>query len=137
MTRAAMEKRGIRLVSPPKKPPTSTGTDYFTVEDFTYDSQGDEFICPAGARLHYAGRVKDRPDQRRYQASKAAQTMGFNPIKASSLKARHVKALFGLLLPSWSGSPVPGRSPAAPPAQRAIGEKVVKFSQPMEKKIIP
>ena len=67
--RAALEERGVRLVSPPKKPLTHTGADYFTIEDFTYDNQRDEFICPAGATVHYTGRVKNRPDRRRYLAS--------------------------------------------------------------------
>jgi transposase len=67
--RAALEERGIRLVSPPKHPLTYTKTDYFTIEAFTYDHQQDVFVCPAGKTLHYAGRVKHRPDRRRYQAS--------------------------------------------------------------------
>jgi len=67
--RAALEERGIRLVSPPPKPVTHTGPDCFTTADFTYDSQRDVFVCPAGKTLHYAGREKHRPDRRRYQAS--------------------------------------------------------------------
>ena len=66
--RAALEERGVRLVSPPPKPITYTGRNYYTTEDFTYDEQRDVFICPAGATLRYVGPVKDRPGQRRYQA---------------------------------------------------------------------
>ena len=64
-----MESRGIRLVSPPPKVRTHTGDDYFTVEDFEYEEGTDEFVCPAGKRLHYVGYEKARPDRRRYQAS--------------------------------------------------------------------
>lgn len=68
--RAAMEDRNIRLVSPPPKAKTYTGDAFYTTEDFTYDEQQNVFTCPAGATLHYAGRVKSRPNKRRYQASK-------------------------------------------------------------------
>jgi len=64
--REAMEKRGIRLVSPPPKVMTSAGGNYFTTEDFEYDEKGDVFTCPAGSVLKYVGRVKERPNQRRY-----------------------------------------------------------------------
>jgi hypothetical protein len=67
--RAALEERGVRLVSPPKKPRTYTKTDYFTIESFTYDHRRDEFVCPGGRALRYAGGVKHRPDRRRYRAS--------------------------------------------------------------------
>jgi transposase len=66
---SAMESRGVRLVSPPGKLRTHTGDAYFTVEDFEYDEKADEFVCPAGNRLHYVGPVKGRPDRCRYQAS--------------------------------------------------------------------
>ena len=68
--KAALEKKGIRLVSPPPKAVTYTGNDHFTVEDFVYDESRDEFVCPAGATLVYAGGVKARPKQRRYRAGK-------------------------------------------------------------------
>ena len=64
--RKALEKRGIRLVSPPPKAITYTGDQYFTTEAFEYDEKGDIFICPAGAVLKYVGQVKGRPHQRRY-----------------------------------------------------------------------
>jgi transposase len=63
---AEMEKRGIRFVSPPPKARTYTGDRYFTTEDFDYDEKWDVFICPAGKTLKYMGRVKGRPNQRRY-----------------------------------------------------------------------
>jgi IS5 family transposase len=63
---AALEERQIRLVSPPPKGVTYTKDKYFTVEDFVYDEKRNIFICPAGKTLKYLGRVKDRPNQRRY-----------------------------------------------------------------------
>jgi transposase len=67
--RAAMDDRGIRLVSPPK-PLSSAGGGYFTVDDFHYDETRDEFICPAGTTLKYTGGDPRRPDRRFYRASK-------------------------------------------------------------------
>ena len=66
--RAAFEERGVRLVSPPRKPITYTGKEYFTTEDFEYDESEDEFICPAGHRLSFIGIDTERPDRRRYRA---------------------------------------------------------------------
>lgn len=66
--RAALETRGVRLVSPPPKPITHTGTAYFTTEDFAYDESRDEFTCPAGQTLRFVDVVKDHPQQRRYRA---------------------------------------------------------------------
>jgi len=68
--KAALDKKGIRLVSPPPKAVTYTGNDYFTVEDFVYDESRDEFVCPSGATLVYAGGVKARPGQRRYRVGR-------------------------------------------------------------------
>ncbi len=64
---AAMEDRGIRLVSPPQKPKTYTGDETFTTEDFVFDEAADEFICPAGHRLRYAGTEAKR-GRRKYRA---------------------------------------------------------------------
>jgi hypothetical protein len=66
--RAALEERGIRLVSPPAKPITYTGDEYFTVEAFEYDEAKDEFVCPAGERLQFIDNDPERPDRRRYRA---------------------------------------------------------------------
>lgn len=63
---AALEARGIRLVSPPPKAINQMGDSCFTVEDFVYDEKKDVFICPAGSTLKYIGDVKERPHQRRY-----------------------------------------------------------------------
>jgi transposase len=65
--RAAFEDRGIRFVSPPRKPVTYTRRDYFTVEDFKYDESKDEFECPAGKKLPFIGTDKKRPDRKRYR----------------------------------------------------------------------
>jgi hypothetical protein len=67
--RAALEARGVRLISPPPKSP---GGGFFTVDDFHYDEKHDVFICPAGATLKSLGRVKARPRQKRYIASQEA-----------------------------------------------------------------
>lgn len=65
-----MLDRGIRLVSPPHKVKKHISGSCFTVEDFVYDKKKDIFICPAGKTLKYFGRVKTRPKQCRYGASK-------------------------------------------------------------------
>lgn len=57
---ASLEDRGIRLVSPPKKPRTYTGDRYYTVEDFLYDEENDQFTCPGGKLLKYVGTEKQR-----------------------------------------------------------------------------
>jgi transposase len=67
---AALEDRGIRLVSPPPKPITYTKDRYFTVEDFKYDEQKDIFICPAGETLSNGGAVRTRPGKYLYRCSK-------------------------------------------------------------------
>jgi len=64
------EKRGIRLVSPPRKAVTYTRDEYFTIEDFQYNERRDVFVCPAGSTLSYVGGVSARPEQRRYAASR-------------------------------------------------------------------
>ena len=69
--RAMLEERGVRLVSPPKSI-TAAKDDHFTVEDFHYDSEKDEFICPAGMPLTYVYNDSERPDRRCYCASKKA-----------------------------------------------------------------
>jgi hypothetical protein len=66
--RSALEERGVRLISPPPKPITYTGRDYFTTEDFAYDASRDVFVCPAGRTLRCLGIVKERPQQKRYRA---------------------------------------------------------------------
>ena len=68
---AAMEQRGIRFVSPPPKAKNQFGDSCFTVEDFKYDEKKDIFVCPAGKTLKYLHRVKARPNQCCYGASKS------------------------------------------------------------------
>lgn len=72
VNRAALEDRGVRLVSPPPKPITYTKDRYFTVEDFKYDEPKDIFICPAGETLRNIGAVKSRPGKCLYRCPKAA-----------------------------------------------------------------
>lgn len=66
----AMESRGIRLVSPPPKPKTYTGDEFFSVEDFEYDEENDWFICPAEKKLKYTTTEKKR-GRRTYRARRA------------------------------------------------------------------
>lgn len=71
---AAMEKRGVRLVSPPQRVGKSPKLppDQFTIEDFVYDNQHDVFICPAGVTLVYAGTESSGRRRRRYRAPKSS-----------------------------------------------------------------
>ena len=55
-----MEKRNVRLVSPPRKARTYTGHKDFTVESFEYDESADKFICPVGYDLKYVSTEKKR-----------------------------------------------------------------------------
>jgi transposase len=66
------EERGIRLVSPPTKPVTSTRDEYFTVEDFEYDESRDKFVCPAGEVLRNVGQVAGRHQRWKYRGSQTA-----------------------------------------------------------------
>ena len=63
--KAALEARGIRLVSPPPKLASHRGDQYFTVEDFVYDENRDRFVCPAGEVLRYRGSERVKGQQRR------------------------------------------------------------------------
>ncbi|HEX9749662.1 MAG TPA: IS1182 family transposase [candidate division Zixibacteria bacterium] len=85
--RAALEARGVRLVSPPPKPITHTGTEYFTTEDFAYDESRDEFTCPAGQTLRCIGPVKERPHLRRYRALRTVCRVC--PLKSCCTTAPH------------------------------------------------
>ena len=69
--RQELEDRGIRLVSPPRKPITYTGKEYFSVEDFKYDEIKDEFICPGGHRLSFIDIDKERNARRRYRSRRS------------------------------------------------------------------
>ncbi len=69
--RGELEERSIRLVSPPPKLEKHMGSDYFTVEAFTYNCEEDVFVCPVGAKLHYVGSHGGRPDRRRYRSQVA------------------------------------------------------------------
>jgi transposase len=66
-----MEKRNIRLVSPPQKPKTYTGDKYFTVEDFEYDESNDQFTCPDGHNLKHVYIEKKR-GRKVYRAHRTA-----------------------------------------------------------------
>lgn len=64
--KAALDKKGIRLVSPPPPVPHQGG-EYFTVDQFIYDEPADQFVCPAGERLGYAGLTGRKGKQRKYR----------------------------------------------------------------------
>ena len=64
--RAAFEERGMRLVSPPQPVPHQGG-ECFTVDRFIYNESCDEFECPGGKRLGYAGRTGRKGRQRKYR----------------------------------------------------------------------
>lgn len=78
--RAALDARGIRLVSPPPRPITYTDRNNFTVEDFTFDESRDEFVCPAGQRLRHVGTEAKR-GRRQYRAKATV-------CRSCSLKSR-------------------------------------------------
>jgi transposase len=61
-----LEKQGTHLVSPPAKPRTYTKDKIFSIEAFEYDEKRDVFICPAGKKLTYRGREKER-GRRKYR----------------------------------------------------------------------
>ncbi len=81
---AGMEERGIRFVTPPPKPKTYTGDDYFTVEDFEYDELSDVFTCPSGKRLRYV-RTEQVRGRRIYRAKRAECRNC--PLKSSCTKS--------------------------------------------------
>ena len=68
---AGCEARGIRLVSPPRRPRNHHSRGYLSVEQFSYDEVKDEFVCPAGEVLRNVGRFADRQDRRKYRGSQA------------------------------------------------------------------
>jgi transposase len=68
---AGCEERGIRLVSPPRRPRNHHSKGYFSVERFCYDEVKDEFVCPAGEVLRNVGRFAGRRERRKYRGSQA------------------------------------------------------------------
>lgn len=84
--KAALEERGVRLVSPPPKPGRPGGDSYFTIEDFRYAEEPDIFICPAGEILRNIGPAKARPKQYRYRC--LASICGQCQLKAKCTIAR-------------------------------------------------
>lgn len=69
--RAELDKRDIRLVSPPPKARTYTGDRYFTTEDFVYNKDQDYFVCPAGKNLNYVN-TENLRGRRTYRAQRSA-----------------------------------------------------------------
>lgn len=66
---AAMEERGIRLVSPPRRiDRTGRHAGRFTTEDFIYDETRDVYVCPADQTLTYIGTENTKKRRRRYRA---------------------------------------------------------------------
>jgi transposase len=63
---AACEEREIRLVSPPQPVPENKAGQH-TIDQFIYDEQSDEFVCPSGKRLRYEGRTGIAGRRRKYR----------------------------------------------------------------------
>jgi transposase len=85
-----LESRGIRLVSPPPAAKTYTGDRYFTVEQFTYDEEQDQFTCPAGQVLRYAQTEKQR-GRRTYRARRSACQVCPLKSQCTISERRHLK----------------------------------------------
>lgn len=90
-TRAAMEQRGIRLVSPPQKPLKPSGGDRFTIDDFVFDRDRDIYVCPAGATLRYQGKDIRYPHKRRYAASQRACRRCALRVRCTQAKRRRIE----------------------------------------------
>lgn len=72
---AAMEARGVRLVSPPQRiGRTGTRAGRFTAEDFVYDETRDVYVCPADQALTYIGTESTKKRRRRYRAPRSVCT---------------------------------------------------------------
>lgn len=69
--RAAMEQRGIRLVSPPQRVGRHHGPSVVPLEQFTYREARDVFCCPAGQELRPVSSGGQRPRLRRYRARRS------------------------------------------------------------------
>lgn len=67
--RMACDRRGVRLISPPRVPRNHHSAHYYTIEEFRYDASQDLFICPAGHPLYAVGSFAAHPDRRKYRAS--------------------------------------------------------------------
>lgn len=85
-----MERRNIRLVSPPPKARTYTGGDYFSVEDFAYNESADKFICPAGNYLKYISTEKER-GRRVYRSLRSNCSSCHLKSQCTIVKQRSVK----------------------------------------------
>lgn len=66
--------KNIRLIVPSKKQAQKENARYplrpFHKEQFQYDKDKDEYICPEGKRLKYAGIAFNNPRKRAYKANK-------------------------------------------------------------------
>ncbi len=73
---AAMEARGVRLVSPPRRiDRAGRCAGRFTTEDFVYDETGDVYVCPAAQTLTYMGTESTKKRRRRYRAPRSVCTV--------------------------------------------------------------
>ena len=86
----SMERRNVRLVSPPPKARTYTGDDYFSVEEFEYNESADMFICPAGYHLKYVSTEKER-GRRIYRALRSNCRVCQLKSRCTKVKQRSVK----------------------------------------------
>jgi len=67
--RFELERRGIRLVSPPGHGHNDHSGGQFTIERFIYNEQRDVFICPSGKILVKVGRYSGQKIRWKYRAS--------------------------------------------------------------------
>ena len=67
--RFELERRGIRLVSPPGHGHNHHSGGQFTIERFIYNEQRDVFICPSGKMLVKVGRYSGKKIRWKYRAS--------------------------------------------------------------------
>jgi len=87
---SAMEERKIRLVSPPQKPRTYTGSRYFTTEEFVYDEETDVFTCPSGKRLVYVA-TEPKRGRRVYRARRSDCRVCPLKSRCTISERRHLK----------------------------------------------
>lgn len=66
---AGCNGQGIRLVSPPRAARNHHSHEQFTIEQFEYDDERDQFICPAGKVLSKASRKGNKKGRYKYRAS--------------------------------------------------------------------
>jgi len=84
----AIESQHIHAYIP--LPDNDHRTDFFSVQEFTYDAERDVYVCPAGKELHYfAPHSTER--SRRYRAR--AKDCNHCPLKAKCTTSKQGRSL--------------------------------------------